>query len=138
MGQRDFKPLQVPSNTGQTLHSHGPFPDSCRDTYLPGPVWFFCPFSFHLGCYYFSFLFSKIQNDEFRMLPAKPILHLPQLVHQLNCTTSGDLECLCYLWSSIFIFCIRKHNGTVVNWKKNWDVCLGIDRVMIMMSNMEI
>ena len=30
---------------------------------------------------------------------------------------------------------MSKNNGTVMNWKENLDVCLGIDRVMIMMSN---
>lgn len=33
---------------------------------------------------------------------------------------------------------MRKDNGTVVNWKKDLDVCLGIDRVMITMLNLRI
>lgn len=33
---------------------------------------------------------------------------------------------------------MRKNNGIVVNWKKNLGLCPGIDRVVIMVSNLRI
>lgn len=59
----------------------------------------FSAFQFQFWCYYIPFLFSKIQ---FGALPAKPSPQLPQLVHQLNYTTSGNPSVLWCLWSFIF------------------------------------
>lgn len=57
------------------------------------------------------------------------------MIHQLNCITSGDLEKSGLRGDFVPLFFIRKNNRTVMNWKRNLVVCLGIDRVMIMMSN---
>lgn len=93
------------------------------------------PFWFPVLMLLLLFSSSKIQNNELSSLSAKPSPHHTQLIHQLNSTTSGDPESSVLLGGFRVFLNMRKNNGTVTNWKGNLDVCLGIDRVMIMMSN---
>lgn len=133
MGRQDCKLPEVPSNTCPDSPQHvAPFLILAEMLTCLEPC---CSFALVVPSFEAITSLFFLQDIKRRSLPDKPSPHHPQLIHQPNDTTSGDLEWPRLLVVSPFCFEWRKNNGTIMNWKRNLDVCLGTDRVMITMLN---